>query len=62
MDQAISIAIQRKKKYVWLGVWEKTKRRSAFTDGMAFTRSGHLPVMCDDEQTDYIMQRCGFRG
>ena len=23
IEQAITIAIERKKKYVWLGVWEK---------------------------------------
>ena len=58
MDQAISIAIQRKKKYVWLGVWEKNEKALRFYRRNGFYQIGtHSFVMCDDEQTDYIMRK-----
>lgn len=58
MDQAISIAIQRKKKYVWLGVWEKNEKALRFYRRNGFYQIGtHSFVMGDDEQTDYIMRK-----
>lgn len=58
MDQTISIAIQRKKKYVWLGVWEKNERALRFYRRNGFYQIGtHSFVMGDDEQTDYIMRK-----
>lgn len=58
MDQAISIAIQRKKKYVWLGVWEKNEKALRFYKRNGFYQIGtHSFVMGDDEQTDYIMRK-----
>lgn len=58
MDQAISIATQRKKQYVWLGVWEKNERAIRFYKRNGFYRIGtHSFVMGDDEQTDYIMRK-----
>ena len=58
MDQAIGIALQRKKKYVWLGVWEKNTKALAFYKKSGFYPVGtHTFVMGDDVQTDYIMRR-----
>ena len=58
MDQAISIAIQRKKKYLWLGVWEKNEKALRFYKRNGFYQVGtHSFVMGDDEQTDYIMRK-----
>ena len=58
MDQAISIAIQRKRNMSGSVSGRKTKRRSAFTDGTAFYQIGtHSFVMGDDKQTDYIMRK-----
>ncbi|WP_196037626.1 GNAT family N-acetyltransferase [Anaerotruncus colihominis] len=58
MDQAISIAIQRKKKYVWLGVWEKNEKALRFYRRNGFYQIGtHSFVMGDDKQTDYIMRK-----
>lgn len=58
MDQAINIAIQRKKKYVWLGVWEKNEKALRFYRRSGFYQIGtHTFVIGDDEQTDYIMRK-----
>ena len=58
MDKAIRIAIQRKKRYVWLGVWEKNEKALRFYNRNGFYQTGaHLFVMGDEAQTDYIMRR-----
>lgn len=38
MDQTVETAVQRGKRYVWLGVWEKMKRQSGFTAEMGSIR------------------------
>lgn len=58
MDKAISTAIQRKKKYIWLGVWEKNEKALRFYKRNGFYQIGiHSFVVGDDEQTDYIMRK-----
>ena len=42
MEKAVSTAIRRKKNMSGSAFGRKTKRRSAFTNGMAFTRSGRI--------------------
>ena len=58
MKQAIAIAIERKKKYAWLGVWEKNEKAIRFYKKNGFYESGtHTFVMGEDVQTDYIMRK-----
>lgn len=58
MEQAVKIAVQREKAYVWLGVWEKNERAIRFYKKNGFYEIGtHTFVMGEDEQTDYIMRK-----
>ena len=58
MDKAISTAVTRNKKYVWLGVWEKNEKAICFYKKNGFYKIGsHSFFIGDDEQTDYIMRR-----
>lgn len=58
MEQAIAIAKERNKKYVWLGVWEKNEKAIRFYKKNGFYEIGtHKFVMGKDVQTDYIMQK-----
>ena len=58
MKQAVEIAGQQAKKYLWLGVWEKNTRAIAFYHKHGFYEIGtHTFVMGDDIQTDYIMRK-----
>lgn len=56
LNKAIEIAMERKKKKVWLGVWEKNENAIAFYKKMGFVQtSTHTFYMGDEEQTDIIM-------
>ena len=58
MEQAIALAAARRKRYVWLGVWEKNEKAIRFYTKNGFSRVGtHTFVMGEDVQTDYIMRR-----
>ena len=58
MEQAIRMAVERKKKYVWLGVWEKNEKAIRFYERNGFCQIGtHSFVMGEDVQTDYIMRK-----
>ena len=58
MDQAIRMAVERKKKYVWLGVWEKNEKAIRFYKRNGFCQIGtHSFDMGEDVQTDYIMRK-----
>ena len=58
MEKAISIATERGKKYVWLGVWEKNEKAICFYKKNGFYEIGtHAFVMGEDVQTDYIMRK-----
>ena len=58
MEQALHIARERSKDYVWLGVWEKNERALRFYGRNGFYKMGtHSFVMGEDVQNDYIMRR-----
>lgn len=58
MQQALSKAIERNKKYVWLSVWEKNEKAIRFYKKKGFYEIGtHTFVMGEDKQTDYIMRK-----
>jgi len=58
LDKAIKVAQQRRKSYLWLGVWEKNDKALQFYISKGFYRIGkHSFFMGDDEQTDFIMKK-----
>ncbi|MEH7390303.1 GNAT family N-acetyltransferase [Bacillus sp. JJ1474] len=58
LNQAMEIAMGRKKKKIWLGVWEKNENAIAFYKKMGFVQTGaHSFYMGDEEQTDLIMTK-----
>lgn len=58
MEQAITIATERNKKYAWLGVWEKNEKAICFYKRNRFYEIGtHTFVMGEDVQTDYVMRK-----
>ena len=58
MEQPLRIAAEGKKKYVWLGVWEKNEKAIRFYKKNGFYEAGtHTFVMGEDVQTDYIMRK-----
>ena len=58
MNEAVRLAEERKKQYIWLGVWEKNERAIRFYKGKGFYRTGsHTFTVGNDEQTDYIMRK-----
>lgn len=58
LNKAMEIAMERNKKKIWLGVWEKNENAIAFYKKMGFVQTGaHSFYMGDEEQTDYIMTK-----
>ena len=58
MDEAVRLAAEQKKEYIWLGVWEKNERAIRFYEGKGFYRTGsHTFTVGNDEQTDHIMRK-----
>jgi ribosomal protein S18 acetylase RimI-like enzyme len=58
IDKAMEIARLKKKRAVWLGVWEKNGNAIAFYKKMGFTKTGtHDFYMGSKRQTDFIMRR-----
>ncbi|USK68505.1 GNAT family N-acetyltransferase [Peribacillus asahii] len=58
LNKAMEIAMERNKKKVWLGVWEKNENAIAFYKKMGFVRTGsHSFYMGDEEQMDFIMTK-----
>lgn len=58
LNKAIEIALERNKKNIWLGVWEKNENAIAFYKKMGFVQTGaHSFYMGDEEQTDLIMAK-----
>ena len=56
--KAMEIAMEREKKKIWLGVWEKNESAIAFYKKMGFIQTGaHSFYMSDEEQTDFIMTK-----
>lgn len=57
LDTIVEMAIQRKMRYLWLGVWEKNTRAIDFYQRNHFTLSGTHPYMVgNDLQNDKIMK------
>lgn len=58
LTTALETAMDRHKKYVWLGAWEHNEKALRFYDKMGFRPVGTHPFyMGNDRQTDYIMRR-----
>ncbi|MCP4346896.1 MAG: GNAT family N-acetyltransferase [Desulfobacterales bacterium] len=58
INHAIQLAKEMKKKYVWLGVWEKNADAISFYTKMEFYEAGrHLYRMGDELQNDLIMKK-----
>jgi len=57
MDFAKEKAIQKQKKKIWLGVWEKNPEAIGFYTKMGFEKTGtHIFKVGDEEQLDYVME------
>ena len=51
------LSIEKGKKYLWLGVWEKNEGAFRLYERNGFVKVGaHSFFMGDDEQTDYLMK------
>ena len=58
INYAIQVALERAKRYIWLGVWEKNTNAISFYKEMGFTVEGnHIFRMGDELQQDLIMKR-----
>ena len=58
LNKAVEIAMECKKKRIWLGVWEKNENAIAFYKKMGFVQTGaHAFYMGDEEQIDLIMTK-----
>lgn len=58
MDHALSLALARTKKYVWLGVWEHNEKAKRFYHKNGFYKIGaHSFIMGDDDQTDFVLRK-----
>lgn len=58
IDRAISMAREKNKTYIWLGVWEKNERALKFYKKSGFYPMGtHAFVMGTDIQTDYLLRK-----
>ncbi len=58
LNTAIEFALERDKKEIWLGVWEKNENAIAFYKKMDFVQTGvHSFYMGEEEQTDLIMTK-----
>lgn len=58
LDFGIQIAKEKKKKYVWLGVWEKNTNAIAFYTKIGFFKAGqHKYRMGEELQNDFIMKK-----
>lgn len=57
-NKAVEFALERHKKRIWLGVWDRNENAIAFYNKIGFVQTGvHSFYMGDEEQTDYIMTK-----
>lgn len=57
LNHAVEQAIQQRKKYIWLGVWEKNHNAIRFYKNQGFEPfSSHPYKMGDEIQTDILMK------
>jgi ribosomal protein S18 acetylase RimI-like enzyme len=58
MQTCHDIAKQKKKKIIWLGVWEKNQRAIDFYTSWGFEKFGENDfILGDDVQTDWLMKK-----
>ncbi len=58
MQKCIEIAIEKKRKIIWLGVWEKNDRAIDFYSKFGFEKfATHDFVLGTDVQTDWLMKK-----
>ena len=58
MQECISIAEQKNKSLIWLGVWEHNKRAIDFYTKWGFEKfATHIFKLGDDNQTDWLMKK-----
>ena len=58
MQKCIDIALEQKKKIIWLGVWEKNGRAINFYQKWGFEKFGEQPfVLGNDVQIDWLMKK-----
>lgn len=56
-NKAIKIAMESRKDFIWLGVWEKNKRAIAFYEKNGFVEfAKHIFKLGEDMQTDLMMK------
>ncbi len=56
-EKAVQIALEMKKQYVWLGVWEENKRALQFYRKNGFVEfDKHIFKLGEEEQTDFMMK------
>lgn len=56
VKKALDLAVEKNKRKIWLGVWEKNENAIGFYKRMGFVQtSAHSFFMGDEEQTDLIM-------
>jgi ribosomal protein S18 acetylase RimI-like enzyme len=56
-EKAVQIALEMKKQYVWLGVWEENKRALQFYKKNGFVEfDKHIFKLGEEEQTDFMMK------
>ncbi|WP_294286113.1 GNAT family N-acetyltransferase [uncultured Chryseobacterium sp.] len=56
--QALETAVELKKQYLWLGVWEENHRAVGFYKKNGFEEFGkHVFRLGDEEQTDLMMKK-----
>ncbi|HXB43130.1 MAG TPA: GNAT family N-acetyltransferase [Puia sp.] len=58
MLQCIAIAKEKKKKAIWLGVWEHNEHAISFYKKFGFEQfSSHVFMLGDDAQTDLLLKK-----
>jgi ribosomal protein S18 acetylase RimI-like enzyme len=56
MNKCISIAKQKERSHIWLGVWEKNDKAIRFYERFGFKKFGeHSFILGNDLQTDWLM-------
>ena len=58
LDHAVAIALRKKLKYLWLGVWESNVNAIRFYQRNGFEKfSSHYFMLGTDRQTDILMKK-----
>ena len=58
LEKSISIANEKNRTFIWLGVWEKNNKAIRFYERFGFKKFGeHGFLLGDDLQTDWLMMK-----